>query len=67
MATSNLNKMIICNSVVKLKFWNGTELWLKKYFFALNGTFVEKNYNHDYDLIFLPPFILCVLILYILY
>ena len=31
------------SSVAKLKFGNGTELWLKKYFFTSNGTFVEKK------------------------
>ena len=37
---------LISNSVAKLKFWNGTKLWLKKYFFALNGTFVKKKNTH---------------------
>ena len=30
----------------KMKFWNGTDLYLKKYFFKSNSTFVKDTFIH---------------------
>ena len=53
-------------SVAKLKFLNDTEVWLKKYFFALNGTFVVKK-KHTYLWYNFSPTIYFVCVNFILF